>query len=275
MSLLEWQTGLSQALLLPHQPTRDASRWALLGQQDASKLALYQELMFNTVRDTLQNIYPFTYALLSQHGQDLQAWHTLVDDYRRHCPNRSYKLMGAISNFHDYLATQADLMEHYPFLADLALYEWLEMEVLNLPDVALSSGLKPEVPGLTQLGSFCPVWNPVKRLQGFHYNIPILLDQLQAKRSTAPLASAPRDPVEILIYRDPETLEVRFFCLNEITASLMRLSEAGSYHQALLALKLELPMLADIPAAVIAEQALALFQNCLQKGMLLGSVSVE
>jgi hypothetical protein len=272
MSLLEWQTRLSEALILPQ--SAEVTRLELLGAVDASKLALYQELMFNTVRDTLQNIYPFTYALLSQQGKDLTSWNRLVDDYRRHCPNRSYKLMGAVSGFHQYLASQVDWMAQYPFLSDLALYEWLEMEVLNLPDAILPDTLKPEVPVPEDFSAFFPVWNPAKRLRAFGYNIPVLLDQLKQKQKNTPLEQVFPNPVDILIYRDTERLGVRFFCLNEMTASLMRLSVDCSYQEALLALKRALPVLEGVPIDALQGQAQSLFQSCLQKGMLLGSLSV-
>jgi hypothetical protein len=54
----------------------------------------------------------------------------------------------------------------------------------------------------------------------------------------------------------------------------MRLSVDCSYQGALLALKRALPVLEGVPIDVIQDQAQGLFKNCLQKGMLLGSVSV-
>lgn len=273
MSLLEWQSHLSQALVLPDRPESESLQ--ALSEVECSKLALYEELIFNTVRDTLQNIYPFTYALLSRNGDDKAAWETLVEHYRRERPNRSYKLMGAVSGFHQYLPIQRELLEKFPFLPDLALYEWLEMEVMNLPDSPPLLGLLSQIPEIEDFSAFCPVWNSAKRLQAFNYNIPALLDELKQTKEPQALESFPPGPVNILVYRDPETLDARFFCLNDLSASLIRLSEDGSsYGQSLSALKLALPALKDLPLDVIRPQAAQLFQNCFQRGMLLGSIPV-
>jgi hypothetical protein len=182
--------------------------------------------------------------------------------------------MGAVSGFHQYLASRMDWMAQYPFLSDLALYEWLEMEVLNLPDASPPDTLKFEVPALEDFNAFYPVWNPAKRLQAFAYNIPVLLDQLKQKQRNPQWEQVLPNPVDILIYRDPVSLGVRFFYLNDMTASLLRLSVDCSYQDALLLLKRELPLLEGVPIDVIQLQAQGLFQNCLQQGMLLGSVSV-
>lgn len=273
MSLADWQAQLSQALLSPDSP--ETGTLSELSGIEGRRLALYEELMLNTVAETLRGIYPHTCQLLSGKGAQEAEWRALADRFRRSRPNTSHKLVGAVCGFPEYLNAQTDLMERFPFLAELALYEWLEMEVLNLPDARVDAGLTPEIPSVEDFSRFAPFWNPARKLRSFVYNIPALLDALQAADYRIEAASIAPESVEILIYRDPETLRARFFCLNDLTARLLRLSDGGSsYEQALLALHAEIPGLETLSAEIVCAQARRLFQNCLESGVVLGSLPV-
>lgn len=269
MSLAEWQIQLGQALIWPDPP--GLCSLAELQGIEGARLALYEELLFNTVLETLESIYPYSYALLSENGENNAAWRLLVESYRRACPNASYKLMGAVSGFPDYLRTQAQLIAKMPYLAELACYEWLEMEVANLPDPILPSNLMQTVPEVGQWRYYALCWNQIHRLQTFQFNIPVALDVLREADYQYQSVSIAPQPVEVLIYRDPETLQARFFLLNGLTAALIGLSlPTLSCHDVMTALKVDLPMLQTIPMDVIQQQAGSLFGSCLQKGILLG-----
>ncbi len=273
MSLADWQQQLSQALLRPDSP--ELNDLTALKGVEGHRVRLYEELLFNTVLETLQSIYPYTYALLSRNGAHEADWRALADDYRRRYPNCSHKLMGAVSGFSAYLAEQPSLMSAMPYLADMALYEWLEMEVMNLPDQLLPDLVEPWVPEVGQLDCYSPAWNLARRLHTFDYNIPHLLDLLKASDYQLEADAVAEMRTEILIYRDPVTMQARFFCLNELTASLMRLSEPGcAYQEALMALRSGLPALGQVPETAMIQQARQLFVSCLEKGMLLGSLSL-
>jgi hypothetical protein len=271
VSLREWQTQLGQALLLPNAPPMCGFP-ALHGLEDR-RLALYNELISNTLLETLQSIYPYTYHLLSDHGDSEDDWKTLAGQYRRAYPNQSHKLMDAVSSFPNFLSQQSDLIEQYPFLADLAEYEWLEMEVMNLSDQPVVLDLANELPPVEEWDDYRPVWNPAGRLQHFQFNIPEMLELLKQEDSLLNVQDLPPAPVDILIYRDPETLDARFFCLNALTALLMQLSqeEDVSYLKALMQLQEQNPVLQSVPLEVMLQQAVGLFTNCLETGMLLGS----
>jgi hypothetical protein len=274
MSLIEWQRHLSQALVLPNSPP-----WGELSSLqgiESQRIALYQELMFNTVLETMQNIYPFTYQLISNNGKDDATWNDLAEAYRRTHPNVSYKLLGAVEAFPQFIAGQAKWMKRYPFLNELALYEWLEVHVLNLPDAHSEIDLVGALPELSEFQSYKPVWNEARVLQHFEFPIPDIIAALQAEPDV-PFSVAPQ-AVDVLIYRDPETLEARFFCLNGITSALIQISTTqpdGSYTQVLQQLKAATPVLQTMSLEVIMTQAAQLFQNCLSIGLLLGSGSVS
>ena len=117
-----------------------------------------------------------------------------------------------------------------------------------------------------------PVWNPARRLAHFDFNIPQILDMLETQQ----LPSVDADPVDMLIYRDPETLQSRFFALNPLTAILMAVfelpeSDHFTYADSIKLLCEYVPALKDLPKTVLEQQASGLFQNCLDTGMLMGS----
>jgi hypothetical protein len=284
--LAEWQTQLSQLLVRPVDSAEETtmSLTALQGI-DASRLALYRELMHNTVRDTLESIYPFTVQLL-KHGspshadeykEGLESWASLAECFRRSCPNLSPKLTGAVENFPRFLAGEAVWMSIYPFLSELADYEWLEMQVLNMPDAPTIVNTPSETPVPSDFENFYPVWNQARLLQRFEFPIPEIINALQAltdeEHSLDHLSDAPQ-PTDMLFYRDPETLQVRFFVLNELTRSLIELSAEQptlSYAALLQELQSRMPALQALPSEIIMEQAAKLFQNCLSLGLLFGS----
>jgi len=275
MSLLDWQTHFSQALLLPDAP--ELCRLPALQGIEGKRIALYEELLFNTVLDTFQSIYPYTYRLLSREGEREADWVALAEQYRRAYPNQSYKLMGAVCAFPEFLAEQDGLISKYPFLPDLALYEWLEMVVLNLPDASQAIHLPGAVPVPENWADYAPAWNPATQLRQLDYHVPEILElfnQEAAGRELLDSGDIQKKPVDILIYRDPNTMEARFFCLNGLTARLLQLSSEAnvSYEAAIAQLQQDLPALRDIPTDVMIQQSGGLFQMCLQNGMLLGSV---
>jgi hypothetical protein len=131
------------------------------------------------------------------------------------------------------------------------------------------------VPEVGQLDCYSPIWNLARRLHTFNYNVPHLLDLLKASEYVLESDAISEIHTEILIYRDPVTMQARFFCLNELTASLMRLCEPGcAYQDALMALRNGIPALGQVPEGVMMQQARQLFVSCLEKGMLLGSLSL-
>jgi hypothetical protein len=297
--LAEWQNQLSQALLLPNCSSEQASGGEALTLNfptsvdiEERRLALYQELMFNTLLEALQSVYPYTYQVLSQGSDDVAEWSVLAEAYRRAYPNQSHKLTGALEHFPRFLSEQSGLMEAYPFLSELAQYEWLEMQVLNAPDIELNEDagqfLAGELPDLSQWSACAPVWNAAHVLHRFDFPIPEVLDCLHAQtdcehadntdaeHAIMALSQIQPNETDILIYRDPDTLQARFFRLNGMTSLLVQLSSAQPgvcYAEILRQLQELVPALQSFSPEALAAQAVRLFENCLNNKILLGSVA--
>jgi hypothetical protein len=272
MSLADWQIQLSQALVLPNSPPWD--ELSSLQGLESHRLALYQELMFNTVLETLESIYPFTHQLISEGGQTDGVWQDLAETYRRAHPNPSYKLLSAVAEFPRFLAGQPSWMGRFPFISELAQYEWLEMQVLNMPATNPALSLAGAIPELCDFAKYAPLWNVARVLQHFEFPVPDIIAALQAQPDDAFSVTVTPQAVDVLIYRDPHHLEARFFCLNGMTSLLLQCSFAQpdwSYTQVLAQLQATTPVLQNLPSEGIMVQAAQLFQNCLSIGLLLGS----
>jgi len=315
MSLKALQEAMGALLLQPEgaQVLQDDAQWQDFLKQDSSKalkrlsrtrLVLYEELLLNTVQDTLGRIHPYCRTVL----EDLLGidWLATADAYRRQHPNPSFQLHNAVSEFSAFLAAAygkaqpskpsakmtASIMQNlhgavrqFPFLPELARYEWLEVVVCQEPDQKASPTLQPDIPlDVHRLDRVRPYWNPHLRLQQFDYPIPAIISLISETPPAAlktSLAHVQPEPAQILIYRDPATLKARYFQLNPASAALLikliNLSLPGKqpYLWQLRNLKQQEPLFRDIPDTAFYPQALQMLVHCQQAGILLGSLPAE
>jgi hypothetical protein len=281
MSLTEIQSAMGAALLetVGHDVLNTPESWEKFTRSEHGKflagaprerLYLYEELLFASVEDTLGSLYPYTKRFLEDEG-----WYPLVEQYRRSYPNRSYQLYRAAEHFPGFLSQQAHLLKKYPFLVDLAYYEWDEIEILNAPDEPrppdFQLGFPDSVEGLSY---WSPLSNPARRLRTFGYHVPELLEYLKTVETISPakFKIAPK-PSEILIYRDSEQLSARFFLLTPLTAKFIAKMVPGvTYYEIFQSLQVEEPALQAMPLEQILTQGLGLIQQCFQQNIILGSV---
>lgn len=94
------------------------------------RLHNYRRLVFNIVEDTLQSAYPITHTLLTE-----QEWIDLVNDFfsQHNCQSAQlwqmpYELVEYVEN------TGYHLKLNKPYLLELLYFEWLEIEVYQMPD---------------------------------------------------------------------------------------------------------------------------------------------
>jgi hypothetical protein len=226
------------------------------------------------VEDTLRSFFPVTRRFFKS------QWYDWVEQYRRQHPNPSFQLYQVASGFPAFLATQTETVAKYPFLLDLARYEWLEIEVLNAPNTERPEGFEPAVPDtVDELADWCPVPNQARRFARFDYNVPGILEALNdidedsdtEQEALDTLAPEPT-PCEILMYRDLDTHHARFFVLTPLTATLLQaLTPDRTYLNTLAILQETEPSLQAVPFDTLLKQALALIQHCHTQHMFHGS----
>jgi hypothetical protein len=95
-------------------------------------LGQYRRLVFNIASDIIETAYPITYSFLPE-----ETWKKLVFDYFAEHKCQSTQVWRMPLEFYDYCVKkdlQAQL--NLPFLNDLLNFEWLELEVHTMEDLA-------------------------------------------------------------------------------------------------------------------------------------------
>jgi hypothetical protein len=221
------------------------------------------------VEDTMRAFYPSCKRFIED------EWRAIIEEYRRTYPNRSFEFHRCAQHFPQFISEQEELVEALPFLPDLAWYEWLEMDVYHAPNEPLPLGVEARIPqSLEALAALRPVKNPILRIRAYAYPTPQIVDWL-ASFEGMPEGRVQFDPnpCQVLTYRDPDTLEARYFQLTPLTASFMsRLTPERSYREILETLQQEEPSLQAIPSEVLLAEGLKLIHNAFTQKILLGSL---
>lgn len=169
------------------------------------RMQIYRELIYNNVEDFLANTFP----VLRKICED-GYWHELIRDYFKKHQARTPLFPKMSQEFLQYLDTErGDHEADFPFMKELAHYEWLELAISidsREPDVESldeKTHLLDSVPVLSPLAwPFSYVW-PVHRIS------PEFLPE-----------EAPAQPTFLVVYRDNKD-EVGFLELNPVSARLI------------------------------------------------------
>lgn len=178
----------------------------------ADRLAIYQELVFNNIEEFLSNAFPVLRRISSQ-----KQWHTLVRDFIVEYRARTPLFPEMPREFLDYLiGTRVPREGDFPFLLELAHYEWTELAVAiseaenDKAEIDPNGSLLHGIPVLSAQLRLCTYRFPVHRIS------PTFIPALPDAAST-----------HLLVYRDREDA-VQFLELNPATARLLQRLEANT-----------------------------------------------
>jgi hypothetical protein len=169
------------------------------------RMAMYRELFFNNIEGFLSGNFPVIRKILND-----QQWLALVQDFfaKHFCQSPHFSQIP--EEFLDYLQNERDSSDDFPFMLELAHYEWVEM--------ALSIA-KEEVPAcnpdldhlLNQHIALSPLAWPLAYQYPVHKIAPAFL----------PL-EAPEQPAFLIVYRNRDD-EVNFIEITPITYRLLEI----------------------------------------------------
>src|SRR5277367_133169 len=98
----------------------------LAKQIDRGGVELYAGLLNYGHHDVMNSIYPLSAKLLGKN------WPAIVDDYLETFPPHHFNLNRTAKQFPGYAEQSlSEFTERFPFLPELADYEWVEMELLE------------------------------------------------------------------------------------------------------------------------------------------------
>jgi len=179
------------------------------------RMQVYRELFFNNVDGFLSSNFPVLHSLLSP-----EAWQQLAQDFFAHHPCTTPYFTEIPEEFLLYLQNERPTNgTDYPFMLELAHYEWVEMAL------SISTEVLPKINDrkttLTENISLSPLAWPLAYQFPVHKISPDYLPQ-----------QAPEEPSYIVVYRNKED-EVNFIELAQMSFHLLqRLQSSGKINTA-------------------------------------------
>lgn len=170
---------------------------AVIKDTDIAGISLYGRLIYFGHMDVMTSIYPCCAKLLHT------KWTDLVFDYLEAFPPQHYNLNQLAKNLATYLTDKKTAyMQEYPYLAELADYEWLELEKIEEETTCLPADFV-KLDSAEAFLTYAPFLNPTLTLRRYAYPIPEIVSYLEsvemADRFFQPEKTA------VVIYRHHET----------------------------------------------------------------------
>ncbi len=175
------------------------------------RMAIYRELFYNNVESFLSNTFP----VLRKIHEDA-AWHAMVRDYFSTHRSRTPLFLEIPREFLVWLREERTAREDdFPFLYELAHYEWTELAVSVAEDTLAPEEIDPEGDLLAGI----PVLSPLAWHLAYEYPVhrigPDFLPGSDDGSATF-----------LVVYRDTED-EVGFMEINQVTKRLLELVETS------------------------------------------------
>lgn len=189
-----------------------------LPKEAINRIQIYRNLVKNSFTDLITNIYPNVYKLLKK------DWDKLLSKYIETHPPSSPILNKIAEHFPQFLSKEKKNVKKYPFIYELALYEWQELEIYEKEDY-IDKGKAERV----EL-----ILNPIHVICKFEYPIHKIINEINTKKSA--LKKITKKSTNILIYRDPKNLTVRFFELSQSSLAYIELLETGFSNELVISL---------------------------------------
>ncbi|MEQ1636232.1 MAG: putative DNA-binding domain-containing protein [Methylococcales bacterium] len=168
------------------------------------RMKMYAELIFNNVESFLSSNFPVLNKILSA-----SQWQALIRDFFIQHANKTPYFCDIPQEFLSYLQDERNNPNDFPFLLELAHYEWAELALsIAEEELAINSALE-------NLMDKAILLSPLSWLLAYQYPVQkISPDFLPTE--------APAEPTFLIVYRDQQD-EVGFIALNPITYRLLNI----------------------------------------------------
>jgi hypothetical protein len=183
---------------------------------DRNGIRLYAQLLNIGHQDLMENVFPGCARLIGD------KWTDVVDDYLEKFPPSHFNLNRSAEKFSQYLAKWGErYVRKYPFIVELADYEWLELELLEHPALIEVYEHTP-LSSPEQCALLRPVVNPVLAIRRYKYPITAIVEHLE-DNCCIPKDAAPNETA-VAVFRDPESHSCRFLEIGEMTARIVEVA---------------------------------------------------
>ena len=169
------------------------------------RMAMYRELFFNNIDSFLCANFPVLRAIL-----DDQQWFELGQDFFAKHVSRSPHFSEIPEEFLDYLQNERESSNDFPFMLELAHYEWVEM-ALSIARETMLDHQQSLDNLLNQRIQLSPLAWPL----AYQYPVQKISPDFLPE-------TAPEQPTFLIVYRNPDD-EVNFIEITPITYRLLQI----------------------------------------------------
>lgn len=217
------------------------------------RMDTYRELFFNNVDSFLGSNFPVLKKILTD-----QQWYELTQDFFSKHPSQSPYFSEIPEEFLDYLQNERYNPNDYPFLLELAHYEWVEMALsiskehtLPVDDAFISNLLLHQNIAISALAWPLAYQYPVQQIS------PTFLPE-----------SVPEQATYLVVYRDSAD-DVHFMQINAMTFRLLLIIQSHDGIESVECLQL-LATESDHPnPQILLEGGLQILQDMARKGLII------
>lgn len=181
---------------------------------EPQRMAMYRELFFNNIDSFLSANFPVLRTLLND-----RQWFELGQDFFARHASQSPHFSEIPEEFLDYLQNERDSTDDFPFMLELAHYEWVEM-ALSIAKETVHENQQDLDDLLNRRIQLSPLAWPLAYQYPVQQISPAFLPE-----------TAPEQATFLVVYRNPND-EVNFI---EITPITYRLLEIIQEHEGILA----------------------------------------
>ena len=219
-------------------------------------LLKYKELINSIYHQSLMKAYPICHSILEP-----TVWNTWVADFIKFSRSDEPRVWLMPRLFKEYVKTQKlGEKNHMPYMDDLLLFEWLEIEVFTELDINL-----PKISASINWDKDTVYFNPHAREMVLDYPVhrSIKHDELMKKGL-----------YNMIVYRHPETFSVQYIqmgvfdklCIDFMQSDKLPLAKA-------IELVFQRLHLEQVQFALIRERTLQVFNQFQQDGFILGAIA--
>ncbi len=185
----------------------------VLHDADTEGVGLYGRLIAYGHHDVMDSIFPYCSELLGS------EWHQAVEEYLLRYPPDHFNLNRICRHFSEFLCKYGQpYLKRFPFLHELADYEWLELEKIEDSALIVQGDPSPiETPD--QIVGLGPIPNATLTVRHYHYSIPDIAIRVENGKKVR--RKVPAKITNLAIYRDPESHRVRFLELGPAASTIV------------------------------------------------------
>lgn len=223
------------------------------------RIKIYQDLLYNNVENFLANGFPVLRKITPE-----DQWHQLVRDFfEQHSCNSPY-FADIGYEFLIYITEERPTQQNdFPFLHELAHYEWVELALETAQDEITTDNINPQGDLLTEN----PVLSPLAWL--LQYSFPVH----QISPENIPKEAA-TEAIFLVVYRNPE-YNVGFMEINAFTARLLTFLQENPAYTGQQAIEQLIEEVQHPNPSIVIEGGRETLEHLRNKTIILGSVAAH